>query len=63
MDPNAAILELLRQALEPKPPDHVGDLIKIGLPLLGTVLGGLIGFISAWRAAEIRGGFITSRRN
>lgn len=53
MDPNAAILELLRQALAPKPPDHFGDLIKIGLPLLGAIVGGLIGFVSAWRAAEI----------
>jgi hypothetical protein len=53
MDQNAVILELLRQALAPKPPDHLGDLIKIGLPLLGAVIGGLIGFFSARRAAEI----------
>ena len=53
MDPNAAILELLRQALAPKPPDHLGDLIKIGLPLLGAILGGLIGFLATWRAAEV----------
>lgn len=53
MDQNAAILELLRQALAPKPPDYIGDLIKIGLPLLGTILGGIIGFVSASKAAAL----------
>jgi len=41
MDQNTVILELLREALKPRPPDHLGDLIKIGLPLLG-------GFAAGW---------------
>jgi hypothetical protein len=53
VDTNAVVLELLRQALAPQPPDHIGDLIKIGLPLLGAILGAVVAFLSAKRVADI----------
>jgi hypothetical protein len=53
MDEKAALLELLRLALASKSPDHVGDLIKIGLPLLGVIVAAIISFCSAKRTAEI----------
>ena len=53
MDDKAALLELLRLALTAKSPDHLGDIIKIGLPLLGVIMAAIIGFFSAKRTAEI----------
>ena len=53
MDEKAALLELLKQALAAKSPDHLGDLIKIGLPLLGAIVAAFIGLFSAKRTAEI----------
>ncbi len=53
MTQDEMILELLKQVLELKRPDYIGDLIKIGLPLLGASIGAIIGYLSARRAAEI----------
>jgi hypothetical protein len=46
MDQNAVLLELLRHALEPKRPDHLGDLIKIGLPILAGLVAGWFTFLN-----------------
>lgn len=39
--------------LESKKPDHLGDAIKIGLPLGGAIIASIIGYFSVKKAAEI----------
>ena len=50
----AIVAQLARQALREKQPDYAGDLIKIGLPLLGAIAGALLGFLGATRTAEVQ---------
>lgn len=52
-DDRAIVAQLARQALREKQPDHAGDLIKIGLPLLGAIVGAMLGFLGATRTAEV----------
>lgn len=53
-DDRAIVAQLTRQALREKQPDHAGDLIKIGLPLLGAIVGAMLGFLGATRTAEVQ---------
>jgi hypothetical protein len=46
------LLELAKLASKSSEPDHLGDLIKIGLPLLGAVAAAIISLIATKRAAE-----------
>ncbi|AZZ90700.1 hypothetical protein EUZ85_08230 [Hahella sp. KA22] len=52
MTESEIVLKLAEQALKAKEPDFVGDLIKIGLPILGTIVGGLIGLFASKLTAE-----------
>lgn len=39
--------------LDSQKPDHFGDAIKIGLPLLGAIIAAIVGYFSAKKSAEI----------
>jgi len=53
MNESEIVLKLAEQAIKAKEPDYLGDLIKIGLPIIGTVIGGVIGFFATRKAAEL----------
>ncbi len=53
MTENEIVLKLAEQALKAHESDIVGDLVKIGFPILGTIVGGLIGFFAAKLTAEV----------
>jgi len=52
MEPIEIVIKLAEQALKKKEPDYWGDLIKIGLPIVGTIIGGVIGYFSTRKLAE-----------
>lgn len=47
MEPMEIVIKLAEQALKHKEPDYWGDAIKIGLPIIGTVIGGVLGYFSS----------------
>ncbi|MEN7343356.1 MAG: hypothetical protein AAAFM81_10455 [Pseudomonadota bacterium] len=53
MNETEIVLKLAQQAVEAKEPDYIGDLIKIGLPIIGTLIGGVIGYLATRKAAEL----------
>jgi hypothetical protein len=46
------LLELAKLASKSSQPDHIGDLIKIGLPILGAIVAAIISLLATKRAAE-----------
>jgi len=53
MTENEIVLKLAEQALKANESDVVGDLIKIGFPIIGTIIGGLIGFFASKLTAQV----------
>ncbi len=45
-------LELAKMLAKSIEPDHLGDLIKIGLPIVGAIIAAIIGMRAATRTAE-----------
>ncbi len=52
MNENEIVIKIAELLLEAKKPDYLGDLIKIGLPLVGTILIAWIGYFTATRTAK-----------
>jgi hypothetical protein len=52
MTPEELIIKALENAVVSKETDIINDLIKIGLPILGTVIGGLLGYRATKHQAD-----------
>tara|TARA_R110001583_G_scaffold129777_1_gene281644 strand:- start:1896 stop:2567 length:672 start_codon:yes stop_codon:yes gene_type:complete len=53
MDNSELLIKLAEEVLRSKEADHIGDAIKIGLPIIGTIIGGLIGYLGSKLASEV----------
>jgi len=53
MTENEIAIKIAELVLKSKEPDHLGDAIKIGVPLIGAIVLAIIGYLSAKKTAEI----------